>query len=123
MILPLTYYPDPILRKKGLPVKAFDEKLLQFADDMLETMDAHNGVGLAAQQVGQALQFAVVDVTDSEEPSGMTVAGKAVDPEEYMPLFLVNATVSGTKAKERGPEAASASPACGPRWRGAAASP
>ncbi len=105
MILPLTYYPDPRLRKKGLPVKTFDAKLRKFAEDMWETMEAHEGVGLAAQQVGEALQFAVIDVRGVEDrPSGMTVGGKAVDPEEYMPLYLINATVSGTKAKDIGTE-------------------
>ena len=105
MILPLTYYPDPRLRKKGAPLKAFDAKLKQLAADMLETMEAHEGVGLAAQQVGLALQFAVIDVRGIEDrPSTMVIGGKAVDPEEHMPVFLINATVSGTKVKDRGPE-------------------
>ena len=105
MILPLVYYPDPRLREKGKPVAAFDAKLAALVDDMLETMDAHEGVGLAAQQVGLALQLAVIDVTGVEDrPSAMTVKGEAVDPEEYMPLFLINATVNGTKAKADGSE-------------------
>ncbi len=105
MILPLTYYPDPRLRKKGTPIKAFDAKLQQLAADMLETMEAHEGVGLAAQQVGLALQFAVIDVRGVEErPSTMAIGGKPVDPEEHMPVYLINATVTGTKVKDRGPE-------------------
>jgi peptide deformylase len=104
VILPLVHYPDPVLRRKGLPVRAFDAKLAKLAKDMLETMEAHEGVGLAAQQIGEALQFAVIDVRGCERESGMTVAGQAVDPEEHMPLYLINATVSGTKAKETGTE-------------------
>lgn len=105
MILPLVYYPDPRLREKGKPVAKFDAALEKLAADMLETMEEHEGVGLAAQQVGLALQFAVIDVTGVEDrPSGMTVDGQAVDPEDYMPLFLINATVTGTKAKTEGGE-------------------
>jgi len=104
VILPLVHYPDPVLRRKGLPVRTFDAKLAQLAQDMRETMEKHEGVGLAAQQIGEALQFAVVDIRDCERESGMTIAGQAVDPEEHMPLYLVNATVNGTKAKETGTE-------------------
>ena len=105
MILPLVYYPDPRLREKGKPVAAFDAKLAALVDDMLETMDAHEGVGLAAQQVGLALQLAVIDVTGIEDrPSTMKVGGVAVNPDDYMPVLLINATVTGTKAKEEGGE-------------------
>ncbi len=107
MILPLVYYPDARLRAKGAPVKAIDDTLRAFARDMLETMEQHEGVGLAAQQVGKALQFAVIDITgidDEARPSTMTVKGQAVNPEDHMPLFLINPVVTGTKAKERGSE-------------------
>ncbi|SDU01902.1 peptide deformylase [Verrucomicrobium sp. GAS474] len=105
MILPLVYYPDARLRAKGAPIKVIDDTLRQLADDMLDTMEKHEGVGLAAQQIGQALQFAVVDVTGIDDrPSTMTIAGKAVNPEDYMPLFLINPVVTGTKAKEPGSE-------------------
>ena len=58
---------------------------------MIETMHASNGVGLAAQQVGEALQLTVIDVSQVEErPSTMKLNGKDVDPRTAMPLILIN---------------------------------
>jgi peptide deformylase len=58
---------------------------------MLETMYDANGVGLAAQQVGLALQMTVIDVSDAESrPSQMWLDGEEVDPKEHMPLILIN---------------------------------
>ena len=62
MVLEIKNYGEPVLHKKGARVETFGEPLRQFADDMLETMEDANGIGLAAQQVGEALQFCVVDV-------------------------------------------------------------
>jgi peptide deformylase len=60
-------YPDPVLRRKTAPVKAVDEDLCRLIDDMVETMHAAPGVGLAANQVGVPLQVAVIDTGDHEE--------------------------------------------------------
>ena len=58
---------------------------------MLETMHAANGVGLAAQQIGRALQLTVLDVSQVEDrPSTMKLNGKDVDPIASMPLVLIN---------------------------------
>ena len=51
---PIVKYGDPVLRAKGRPVTAVNEQIRALASDMLETMHAANGVGLAAQQVGEA---------------------------------------------------------------------
>lgn len=53
MKLPLVYYGNPFLRKKALPVEKITEELRTLAQDMLETMDVGNGIGLAATQVGR----------------------------------------------------------------------
>jgi len=55
MKLPLAYYGDPILRKKGAPVIKIDETIHQLVKDMAETMEANDGCGLAAPQVHQSL--------------------------------------------------------------------
>jgi peptide deformylase len=57
---PLTYFGDPLLRQKGEPIATITEEIKQLALDMIETMDAHNGIGLAAPQVGQALRLFVL---------------------------------------------------------------
>ena len=60
-------FPDPVLRKKTAPVGAIDDDLCRLIDDMVETMHAAPGVGLAANQVGVSLQVAVIDIGDHEE--------------------------------------------------------
>ena len=60
-------YPDPRLRKEAAPVAAVDDALRQFIDDLLETMYAHNGVGLAATQVDVHKRVIVLDVSETRD--------------------------------------------------------
>ena len=60
-------YPHPVLRQKTKEVTAFDDSLRQLVADMIETMYAAPGVGLAANQIGVALQVVVVDITAGQE--------------------------------------------------------
>lgn len=60
-------YPDPVLRVKTAPVTTIDDSLQKLIDDMVETMHAAPGVGLAANQVGVSLQVAVIDLGDRED--------------------------------------------------------
>src|ERR1700744_4707596 len=55
MELQLAYYGNPILRKKGVPVAKIDESIRTLVKDMVETMEANDGCGLAAPQVHQTL--------------------------------------------------------------------
>ena len=66
-VLPIRLYPDPVLRVPCPPVERFDDALRKLAADMVETMYAAPGVGLAAPQVGVEAQLAVVDVTVGKE--------------------------------------------------------
>ncbi len=66
-LLEIRKYPDPVLRKKTEPVKKIDGPLQRLIDDMVETMHAAPGVGLAANQVGVSLQVAVIDLSTREE--------------------------------------------------------
>src|SRR3954453_15298553 len=91
MRLKITKYGDPILRVKGKQIETVDERIRTLAADMLETMHAANGVGLAAQQVGEALQLTVLDISAVEDrPSTLRLNGAVVDPAAAMPLVLVN---------------------------------
>ncbi|MCE5299469.1 MAG: peptide deformylase [Spirochaetia bacterium] len=67
MILEIRKYPDPVLKKKSAPVDDFGARLKQLCDDMLETMYANNGVGLAANQVGVPIQVITIDVSTEKE--------------------------------------------------------
>ena len=83
------------MRTKGKRIEEIDANVRQLAADMLETMYAAHGLGLAAQQIGLALQITVVDVTPVQEnhPSEMLVDGKPVDLKDWMPMILINPTL------------------------------
>ncbi len=105
MIRPIVKYGDPVLRAKGQRAEPGDPQLRQLASDMLETMHQANGVGLAAQQIGEALQLTVLDVSEVEDrPSTMKLDGKLVDLAEAMPLILLNPVLTLHEEKAIGPE-------------------
>ncbi len=105
MILEIVKYGNPVLRAKGVRIGEITDELKQLGADMIETMHAANGVGLAAQQIGQALQIAVVDVHDEEDrPSAMYIGDEEVDLEQYMPMVLINPELTLSKEKESGKE-------------------
>ena len=107
MKLMIRKYGDPALRIKGKPVAEVDGRIRELADNMLETMRAANGIGLAAQQVGEALQLTVVDVSAVEDrPSTMAWNGREVNPNDHMPLIILNPRI------ETGPEKEIASEGC-----------
>lgn len=66
--LKLRYYPDSILLQKAKKVSHFDASIRKLAQDMLDTMYANNGVGLAAPQVGVSKRLMVIDVAGQDEP-------------------------------------------------------
>ena len=68
--------PDPILRKKSVDLEKVDDELRALLDDMLETMYAAPGIGLAAVQVGILKRLIVIDISK--------------DKENKNPLFLIN---------------------------------
>ena len=91
MILSIFQYGDPILRTKGKQIEKIDNHIRELVASMIETMHAAHGVGLAAQQVGKALQLTVLDVSEVEDrASTMKLNGKEVDPKASMPLVLIN---------------------------------
>ena len=60
--------PDPVLKQTSLPVEQVDDELRALMDDMLETMYAAPGIGLAAIQIGVAKRVIVMDLAGPEEP-------------------------------------------------------
>jgi peptide deformylase len=101
MIRDIVHYDAPVLRAKGKPVTLPASKEIRaLLDDLFDTMRHARGVGLAAQQIGQAVQVAVIDVTGiKERPSKMWIKGQPVDPEAHMPVILINPEVKPTKTK------------------------
>ncbi|MDP6728550.1 MAG: peptide deformylase [SAR324 cluster bacterium] len=79
-LLTVHSFPDPVLKQKALPVKEFDEKLAELADNMLETMYEERGIGLAAVQVGVLKQLVVVDLKSGEEDINLREPRVFVNP-------------------------------------------
>jgi peptide deformylase len=105
MVLTVVKYGTPVLRQKGARVEAITPAIKQLAADMVETMYAYKGVGLAAQQVGAAMQLTVIDVRGvTDRPSSLELKGKPADVDGFMPLVLVNPVVKAVGEPVTGPE-------------------
>lgn len=78
MVLPIVTYNDPVLREKTSRIEEDSDELQAFIEDMFETMYNSNGVGLAAPQVGRAIQLFVTDSDTMTEESDEPDAGPLV---------------------------------------------
>lgn len=88
-LLKILEFPDERLRKKAKPVEVVDALIQRLVDDMLETMYAAPGVGLAATQVNVAKRVVVIDVSETKD----------------QPLCLINPEIldrSGVEEREEG---------------------
>ena len=105
MRLSILQYGDLILRAKGKRIEKIDERIRELVRNMIETMHAANGVGLAAPQIGESLQLTVLDVSQVEDrASTMKLNGKSFDPRSAMPLVLINPQVDLGGETEMGTE-------------------
>ena len=100
-VLQVFKFPQPVLKQEAREVTRFDDELRQLADNMLETMYAEGGIGLAANQVGQLKRLVVMDLhaEDEEEPD----RPRAERPRE--PRVFVNPRIlerSGETVTEEG---------------------
>jgi peptide deformylase len=77
-ILEVRKYPDDVLRQKSGPVEKDDKSLQRLIDDMIETMHASFGIGLAAPQVGVHKRLIVIDISHYDEERDLLVL---VNPE------------------------------------------
>jgi peptide deformylase len=105
MILDVVKYGHPALRQKGARIESVTQAIKHLIADMFETMYANKGVGLAAQQVGQALQLTVIDVRGvTDRPSSLELKGKPADVHQFMPLVLINPEIKPVGDFVAGPE-------------------
>lgn len=93
MSLPIVHYNDPVLRRKGDKITSFDAPLAELAAAMVETMHAAGGIGLAAQQIGRAIQLCVVDLRAAEIDFDWELDGAKPPLELFMPMTIVNPVV------------------------------
>jgi peptide deformylase len=75
---PIVKYGDPVLHAPARPVDEVDDSIRALLDDMIETMYAAPGIGLAAPQVGVPLRVIVIDLSVGEDPKQVI---KLVNPE------------------------------------------
>jgi peptide deformylase len=92
-ILEIRLFGDPVLRERAAEVTEFDAWLSRFGDDLLETMRAAHGVGLAAPQVGVLLRVLAYDVPLSDEEDSERASG-----------VLVNPVITRREGEQTGPE-------------------
>lgn len=94
MLLDIKQYGNPVLRAESAPLEHLDPELQNLADNMLETMYAAEGIGLAAPQIGLNIQMVVIDIPEDEEekdvPETAVVNGEIKPIKELMPLVFVN---------------------------------
>ena len=90
MVLKIVHYNDAVLRAKGAPVTSFDADLALLARDMVETMHAAAGIGLAAQQIGKAIQFCVVDLARTDRDFDWLLDGAKPPHDLIMPMTIAN---------------------------------
>ena len=84
--LDILRYPDPRLNKVAGPVAAVDDRIRRLVDDMLETMYAAEGVGLAATQVDVHERVIVIDTSDGRDEPLVLINPELVEPSEEMTL-------------------------------------
>ncbi len=100
MIYPVVTYGKECLRKTAVPVVDIDDDIRALAADMLETMYAANGVGLAAEQVGRTESICVIDIPPDAEKEECRAATAAAG----MPLVLINPQIIVAEGEQRDEE-------------------
>ncbi len=98
MTLKVLTYPDPRLREVSKPVTKFSAELKTLSENMLETMYAENGIGLAAPQVGELCRMLVIDAR-SRDTGGRYEKNDMTELEQKIaqPLVIINPEIIKSK--------------------------
>jgi peptide deformylase len=94
MSLKIVQYNDPVLRRKGEKITTFDDSLRELAREMQATMHESGGIGLAAQQIGRAIQVCVLDLRAAEIDFTWELDGAKPPLDLFMPMTMVNPDLS-----------------------------
>ena len=100
MIHPIVTFGNEALRQKAVPVTDVTDDIRKLATDMLETMYAAKGLGLAAEQIGRNACICVIDVPPDAEKEAYRAANASV----AMPLVLINPEILSREGKQRNDE-------------------
>lgn len=100
MVLEVLKFPDPRLRRKGVAVKSVTPELKQLVADMIETMYDHNGIGLAAPQVGQSIRLLVMDTRPRDEDGNIVLDGMTeLERKVTQPIVIFNPEIVEAREK------------------------
>ncbi len=92
-VLEIRINDDPVLRQKAKKVTSIDDRIRQLAQDMVDTMRAANGIGLAAPQVGVLLRLIVVEIPEDRD-----------EGQKYRFAILINPEIIKASGEQIGPE-------------------
>lgn len=101
MLRPIRQFGDPVLREPATSLAVPDEDVRRLAADMIETMRAESGVGLAAQQIGLTDAICVVEVPPDYD---VDESGARQHPDQAMPMVLVNPRILSQGEETRSAE-------------------
>lgn len=100
MILEVLKYPDPRLREKSQEVTDFSERLKTLSENMLETMYAEKGIGLAAPQVGELVRMLVIDCRPRDNQGRYTIEEMTeLENKITQPLVIINPKIIRSEGK------------------------
>lgn len=100
MTLEIVQFGHDVLLEKGKPIEKFDDELKILFEDMVNTTIEAEGIGLAAQQIGKAVQFCIVDLRDCEIDFEYTIDGSKPPVDLFMPIGMCNPTLEFIKDKK-----------------------
>ena len=101
-ILPLSYYGNPILKKKSRDILAVTDEVKILSKRMIKTMYAHNGIGLAGAQIGLNINIVVLDISVDSKPreDALPTSPGEINLLSNMPLVLINPKISSFSEQE-----------------------
>lgn len=100
MVLKIVQYGEKVLHEIGKPISEFDGKLKKLFEDMVETMIDAEGIGLAAQQIGKALQFCVVDLRGMDPEYEYELDGTTPPVDLFMPIGMCNPKIDFLESED-----------------------
>ena len=105
MIHPIRLYGDPVLRRRAVPVRAFDDALRRLADDMIETLHDAGGVGLAGPQIGRPLRiFVALELEEPDPDAPVGEDGERPEPKVLAEHVLVNPEIVSGSGRRVAPD-------------------
>ncbi|MGA1194265.1 MAG: peptide deformylase [Kiritimatiellia bacterium] len=93
----IRFFGDPVLRTKADPVENIDDEIRALGHEMIDIMRKSEGVGLAAQQIGETRAICVIEVPEEYD---VDADGNRLNPELAMPAVLINPVITNSSKKE-----------------------